>query len=78
MSFQYIRDISISNIELDEQTFEPHQRITIDFYFEAVQDLRGLSGEALDESYRAIGKQLVDAMWKRLAIQPEWKPKELG
>lgn len=70
--FQYIRGCTqLAPLALDEE-FWPHQLVTVDFYFEPAQDLRPCPGEKLDEAYRAIGKQLMDAIWRK-RLQDEEK-----
>lgn len=75
--FQYIREVPDMSPVMMNDNFEPHQHVTIDFYFEPIQDLRPVAGEKLEAGYREIGKQLMDAMWKkRLTLGENHGPDE--
>lgn len=57
---QIIRDLTITPIMLDKETFEPFYRVQMSVYSELAQDIRVYSGS--EQEQKMIGKQLCEAV----------------
>jgi hypothetical protein len=62
MDHEFIRDVNIGGTRLEEDTLKPYFPVTLNFFPQAVQDLR-YNKEATDKEFAEIGRQLCKGIW---------------